>query len=606
MVKNKKCIAAFLIAGLVFIGGTVQPTLLDFAKSAIKDVAEKTGITKAVAGVKTAAEKAITDVKNAILTVKGLATAFVNMVYTFNKKLVSISYYDDGVSVEVPLNIPSEAAAEKKADEGETATESETPAEGEATTDGEAAAAATRKIGLDYNFGFIGSGDITDPIQPVEALFVYTEPVKLAKKDMSIYASKFLDGIGDIVKGYGAVLKGTLDPLGVVDGISKLIKSLGGLLRMRPETIFKAKMLILLNAAQQGKDNVRWADVPVNLVLLLGRLAISVNEEESANLVVNKGVTDPSKWTEKHYFKDTGISTALRMKDLDKIFPLIAQIFDAAKAFQIQQWMVTEWTERKGKKGFTDMESAYSGMRSQKGHLTQSSYFLVQVLPLLDKGVLDKTDQELFVRAIRVHVARRYQGILSLFNITKLSSETTETEKKSDEEEMNALAQAKAVYVDRWAALKDLLEQSQKKMREKSFSSNLIAKVESLTATIKAEQEQYSAIFKDVTWSAKFPEGMTLDSVGVDENPLGLLSDDKLPKMIASDPLLEAIQSISAPATKTDTAQEPAQESTPSSEATPSETPAEVATPETQPETTAETSDSSTGGETAPESGTEA
>ncbi|MBU1008225.1 hypothetical protein KKA53_04055 [Candidatus Dependentiae bacterium] len=388
---------------------------------------------------------------------------------------------------------------------------------------------------VEYDLGFSGGGVWSDGFKPVRAKILATEELDIGGAKMSPDGLVFLGNIQAQVEQWRQ--KYALIPFAslAVRGVSELVGKIKNMMRLRPQTVFLIKVYSLIRSAMEPSDSISFFDATLQLPILLSRLAFSINED-----VVGKALT----------FAETGI---------DKIFdfgPLVVikDFLDTIQA-SVRERFITEWKERKVQKGLTDLELAYSMMRRTNGYVKQTAYFMEQILPILDKKKLDLTDQELFVKAVRVHVVRRYQGLLKTMNVFGFSEAESIDERAETEAIMaagkmptrleNEVAVVKAVVVYRGlipATNKDMdkglllmVAKALEKMKNNNggtpFSRVYLNVVGAIAAQLRAEGVRLKKFTDQVTWPAKLEEGQTLDSIGQDEDALSFAKDFSVPRM---------------------------------------------------------------------------
>ena len=509
-------------------------------------------VTKGVGGLLGLGQQVKSAYKNTI----GLATAFVVLMSNFCKALVSMGYDEQVLNVYAELDVVEDQDTEA----------SEALDEGEDYSDGTSSVAVVeRKIGLEVDFGFVGAGEFGFPIEPVNSYLIYDKPVVVSGWELPADTSKLLKGVSDLVAKYKKVfdkfselpgqdaisfIKKILGVTvgGLFTGFQEILKVLSRFARIRPEDILKFKFLLLLDAAKKG-ERVRWVDFPVEFVTLLSRFAESVNEVATKKLDINKGIEDPNEWKDKVYFKDSGISDSLELKEFSK-FHLFKKVFEEV-TFDISSWMVTEWNERKGKKGLTKLEEMYSDLCRLRGFVSRIAYFEEEILPFVEKTSLDKTDQALLMRLVGMLYSRCCKGVSKLVGLTSFSSVTEEwtgavVDQGAVDLEMNNLWILKVLIETRWTAARDALVRLLAVMQKGGYSTNYVSKVNALIASLKSDIESYGEILKDVTWVGSLPEGKTLDDFGLDEETTALFSRESYPERFVDGPFLKLFAEGSA------------------------------------------------------------
>jgi len=397
---------------------------------------------------------------------------------------------------------------------------------------------------VEYDFGFEGGGDITKGFDPVEAKILMKEQIDAAGIKFNPDAGTFFADAEAKVESW--CKKYELIPFTglFLKGIKTFLSELKTVMRWRPETVFLIKVFALLRSAMEPDDPIQFYDATLQLPILLSRLTRSVNETET--IKANRGITDPNRWTKKIYFKDTGILGIFEKGPLI----VVANFLKSVKA-QVRQRLVAEWQDRKDETDLTALEAAYSMMRRTKGYFKQTIYFIEEILPLLDTEKLDRTDQELFVKAVRVHVARRYQGVLKVFNVGGLmEASSVEGEMVSEQGRMtteleNELGVAKEVIKYRGLipeadksqdiCLLLMLNKTIEKMNSNSggntFSMTYKNVVGAIAAQVRDEGSQLKTVLDEIKWPGILPEGQTLDSIGQDEDFLSFAKDFQIPRI---------------------------------------------------------------------------
>ncbi|MBT4595197.1 hypothetical protein HOD08_04965 [bacterium] len=300
--------------------------------------------------------------------------------------------------------------------------------------------------GVEYDFGFEGSGDPSEPLgfvirdnkfyyRPVYAQMIpatvkigkSTYELNLYRRPLSILLPKVLKSItwttGDD-EHYTTQKPG--------ENAWDTMRYFG---RLRPESIFFVKVMMLIRTALvnsgylpkfdiYGKKTPsklyedaypQVNDISGEIVKLTKRLAVTPAIEET--VAANAGKRYPSSWDNE---KVILIGELLGENVIKRIVMQIPREFRRLINQYTRQISARDFVEwRSGVSGIISvMKEAYSEMRLIRGYNAKTEYALEQLLPLgtneLARKDVSLSDLDLFAYSIRRHVAERFRGIAPL------------------------------------------------------------------------------------------------------------------------------------------------------------------------------------------------
>lgn len=402
-------------------------------------------------------------------------------------------------------------------------------------------------VGLEYDFGFEGSGPIDRGFNPVIAMLSPPLTIKLTETGKPLKLG--FTGMA-LIK----LLKRNIKKYGLPKELSTLLTKAEPMMRLKRETVFIMKLFFLINAARNRTDPLKWKDVPRHLTFLFSRMARTVNEDSTAK--VNGGTREPKRWKRKIYFKDTGIAVIFK-----RMPSIVRSIFGQIK-LNVPEWELREYLERdkqykaaekairlaasapvkKGEKAekkvepiskYSAMQKNYSTMRQLAGYMKKTVYCMEYILPLADTP-LGFTDRELLVKSLRVHAAKRYQGILKVLKASiseggdiQVVVEQTDEETGGEVREAASsgdlqedLRQAKSMIKYRFpgliklfkTALEKLKAVNAKKDKKLKFANSQLKSIADIIKKLEAEQIQLIPIMKKIYGEPTSTEG--LDELG--------------------------------------------------------------------------------------------
>ncbi|MBT4595283.1 hypothetical protein HOD08_05395 [bacterium] len=272
------------------------------------------------------------------------------------------------------------------------------------------------QYGLEYDFGFRGSGDIDSPFgfkinkwgrfeyKPMIAQLVPgvlpdpRDPTGLKKRPLSLAS-----GIAP------AIIKSVLSFLVGQKMAEKIWSPVNYFAIVSPENIFLLKAIVLVNSArrnsQSGRGYPQLKDVPTELLLLLFRLAQTPDIKRT--IAANDGLGKEKS----HYWK-TIIPISRPSYLLDKMPSFFRAILNAQRP-SIDRKELAERTDREGMPP-SQMQKIYGELRRLRSYDARSRFIKNTLLRSLDPSTLSETDRGLYVYAIRRHIAERYRGLQSL------------------------------------------------------------------------------------------------------------------------------------------------------------------------------------------------
>ena len=393
-------------------------------------------------------------------------------------------------------------------------------------------------FGIEYDFGFERGGDIEKPFYPVVAMLSPTFKIIVG------------EGAPPIVLGVtasAAVVR--IEKLfNSIKYVNKFIpkttwKLLKNMTRLQADTVFMIKVYSLLNSARNTADPITWDDVPGEMVVLLTRLANTPNTSETIKAMVRASVA--KEWSEA---KTAEARKAIRLKAaqlrrkfknpkywnkalvrlyhqtgikefFSKLPKLIRRMLEKTKVV-IRAREIREFLDRRRQAVPTTIQKAYSEMRLFREYHQKTVYAEYNLLPLVTKNI-KYTDAELFIKALRIHAARRYEGMAAALGGTILPTTPgtnkeglavaggvqvgapEETESDVDPDKLlGEVSAAKTIAKSRLPGLIQLLQDALNKMKQvNTFQKEQVDFIQTLITKISDEKAELVKLLKHIVES---------------------------------------------------------------------------------------------------------
>jgi len=357
-----------------------------------------------------------------------------------------------------------------------------------------------KRLGFEFDLGFIGVGDVDKKINPVRGWVV---PAVQLFPGLTIYdAYVFLTVAGNLIgliPIFGPLVK------------NKVIHPSRYFVRWRPETVYMIRCLTMITSLGMAKMTLK--EMYKYLLALTSRLLISVNEE--ATIRANRGQKSPSKWRRLILFQETGIDGIFEKPFLT----IIREVFDAIE-IKIPARLKDEYDERKNKKGRTKLEQELILMYNIPDFIRRTVFFIERIIPMVGKVKMDKTDTRRLVNIAIGHANKAPKGILSEFKLLIMPDFRADIEEQEAADKAviaSQLGNAAEIVKKRLPITIKMLKKFEEKMAAANFEPKHLLRIAETKARMEEHLAKYKPILLKISWGPDLGEGETSDKFGQTE-----------------------------------------------------------------------------------------
>ena len=382
--------------------------------------------------------------------------------------------------------------------------------------------ATSTRYSMAYDFGFRGGGDIEQPFgftfdalgryrsTPMTAMLLpgvipdMTDPTGQKKKPLSLgdgFAPEMIKGLLSLVVGGRA-------------NAEKIWAPVAYFLKVSPETMFLLKIIILLNTARKNTSLSKGlkskyptlVDVPYELMMLIFRLVITPDIEETKKLNPGVGVDKSFRW-------EKVVTVSRPSKLLSKMPKFLVDVLNAFKP-TVDSSEIQEYKDRFASP-ISDMQMYYSEVRLRHPYEVRITYARDNVIDRINTKTFNPSDKELLEYMIQQIVSERYRGLKTFISSMEVGKTTVTDEDGTIDSsaDSRAMTDVTLVSVDvtrmidflgrRIPKIKNFIAYLLSPEKKDLWSQELRGYLDAIATSIDAEFDALSKMAADLTDARK-------------------------------------------------------------------------------------------------------